>query len=95
MITEIAVIKVAEGNEAAFEKAMRHDGGVAHLAACPGVGSVRFGQGVESPQNFSFVVEWESLEAHAAARETDDFKAFRALIAPWGIGGTMEHFALS
>ena len=95
MVTEIANISVAEGNEAAFAKAMREDGGIANLSACPGVQSVRFGQGVENPTRFAFVVEWDSIAAHAAAKETDSFKAFAKLIGPWGIGGAMEHFQLS
>ena len=95
MVTEIAQITVAEGNEAAFEIAMRVDGGIANLSACPGVISVRFGQGVESPSKFAFVVEWTSVEAHAAAKETDAFKAFGQLIGPFGIGGSMEHFKLA
>jgi len=95
MVTEIAQITVAEGNEAAFEKAMRVDGGIANLSACPGVISVRFGQGIEAPSTFAFVVEWLSVEAHAAAKETATFKAFSALIMPWGIGGSMTHFKLA
>jgi heme-degrading monooxygenase HmoA len=95
MVTEIANITVAEGNEAAFEKAMREDGGIANLSACPGVISVRFGQGIEAPSTFAFVVEWESLEAHAAAKDTGTFEQFRALIGPHGIGGSMIHFNLA
>ncbi|MFM5929374.1 MAG: antibiotic biosynthesis monooxygenase family protein [Novosphingobium sp.] len=93
MITEIATITISAGNEGAFEAAMR-DGGLAHLAACPGVGSVKFGRGVENPANFAFVVEWDSLEAHAAAKDTDSFRAFRAAMGTWAVGGSMEHFAL-
>jgi len=94
MVTEIANITVAEGNEQAFETAMR-EGGLAALMACPGVQSVRFGRGVEQPTKFAFVVEWDSVEAHAAAKDTDSFHKFRAAIGPYGIGGTMEHFALA
>lgn len=93
MVTEIANIAVAEGNEAAFEMAMR-EGGLEALGACPGVASVRFGRGVESPTKFAFVVEWDSLEAHAAAKDTDSFRRFREAIGPYGIGGSMEHFQL-
>ncbi len=95
MVTEIAQITVAEGNEAAFEKAMREDGGIAHLSACSGVQTVRFGRGVESPSKFAFVVEWDSVEAHNAAKESESFKAFSSLIRPWGIGGSMDHFEMS
>ncbi|MDE2597251.1 MAG: antibiotic biosynthesis monooxygenase [Sphingomonadales bacterium] len=94
MVTEIAAITVAQGNEAAFERAMRDEGGLAALAECPGVISVRFGRGVESPDRFGFVVEWESVEAHAAAKDTESFGRFRAAIGPWGIGGEMQHYDL-
>ncbi|MCW1402541.1 antibiotic biosynthesis monooxygenase [Novosphingobium sp. MW5] len=94
MITEIATITVAPGQEENFEAAMRH-GGVAHLSACPGVLKVRFGRGVEDPSKFAFVVEWESMEAHEQARGTDSFAAFRAAMGAMTIGGAMEHFALS
>ena len=93
MITEIATITVSAGNEAAFEAAMR-DGGLANLAACPGVGKVQFGRGVEDPSKFAFVVEWESLEAHGAARKTDAFGAFRSAMGSMTAGGSMEHFTL-
>ncbi|MEJ6009485.1 antibiotic biosynthesis monooxygenase family protein [Novosphingobium aquae] len=94
MITEIATISVAPGQEEAFEAAMRH-GGIEHLSGCPGVRKVSFGQGVEDPGKFAFVVEWDSLEAHHAARNTDAFAAFRASMGAMTIGGAMEHFALS
>jgi heme-degrading monooxygenase HmoA len=94
MITEIATISIAPGQEEAFEAAMRH-GGIGHLSACPGVSKVSFGRGVEDPSKFAFVVEWDSLEAHGDARNTDAFAAFRASMGAMAIGGTMEHFALS
>jgi heme-degrading monooxygenase HmoA len=94
MITEVATITISAGNEEAFEAAMR-DGGLAHLSACPGVGKVQFGRGVEDPSKFAFVVEWETLEDHGAARDTDAFRAFRAAMGTMATGGTMEHFALS
>lgn len=94
MITEIATIIISAGNEEAFAKAM-NDVGLAHLRACPGVGKVQFGRGVENPSNFAFVVEWDSLEAHAAAKDTDDFRAFRAAMGALAVGGSMEHFALA
>jgi heme-degrading monooxygenase HmoA len=94
MITEIATISVAPGQEEAFEAAMRH-GGIEHLSACPGVIKVSFGRGFEDPSKFAFVVEWASMEAHGEARNTDAFAAFRAAMGAMTIGGAMEHFALS
>ena len=93
MVTEIATITVAPGREAEFEAAMR-GAGVGFLAACPGVQSVRFGQGIEKPQNFTFVVEWDSIEAHNAARDCAAFGQFRGCFGDMSVGGAMEHFDL-
>lgn len=94
LVTEVAAIEVAEGSEDAFERAMRDEGGLAALAAAPGVRSVRFGRGVENASKFGFVVEWDSVEAHVAARDSEPFSRFREAIAPYGRGGSMEHFDL-
>jgi heme-degrading monooxygenase HmoA len=94
MVTEVAAITVAEGKEAEFEQAMREGGGLAALAASPGVRSVKFGRGIENPTKFGFVVEWDSIEAHMAARDSESFGRFREVIAPYGQGGSMEHFDL-
>ncbi|MEP7223297.1 MAG: antibiotic biosynthesis monooxygenase family protein [Novosphingobium sp.] len=93
MVTEIATITVAEGNEAAFAAAMDDVGGPA-LRACPGLLVLRYGRGVENPVKFALVIEWESIEAHNAVRTNEEFKRFRAAIAPYAVGGTMEHFTL-
>ncbi len=95
MITEIATITVSTGNEAAFEANMREGGGLAALAACHGVIGLRFGHGIEHPSHFTFIVDWETMEMHTAARDSDNFKAFRAAFGDHAIGGTMEHFALN
>jgi quinol monooxygenase YgiN len=95
MITEIATVTIAPDHEAAFEAAMREGGGLAALCACPGVLTARFGRGVESPDTFAFVVEWESLAAHDAARSTNSFAAFRAAMGTMTIGGAMAHYVLS
>jgi quinol monooxygenase YgiN len=47
---------------------------------------------VENPSSFAFVVEWDSLEAHAAAKETATFATFRAAFGDCAIGGTMQHY---
>ena len=93
MVTEIANVTVAAGREADFEAAMR-SGGVAALQACPGVQSVRFGRGIEAPATFAFIVEWDSIEAHAAAKDTATFTTFRAAFGDMAIGGSMVHFDL-
>ena len=93
MVTEIATIEVAAGDEEPFEQAMRN-GGVGALSACEGVRSVQFGRCIESPTKFAFVVVWDSIEAHERARESESFKRFRTAFGSHGIGGTMAHFDL-
>ncbi len=93
MLLEIATIEIRPGAEDDFAAAMR-GGGLAHLAACTGVRKLRFGRGVEHPSNFTFLVEWDSIEAHNAARSEDSFDKFRAAFGDMAIGGSMEHFQL-
>src|SRR3546814_2166641 len=40
--------------------------GLVVLRSVPGVESVRMGRGVENPGKFMLLVEWRSLDAHAA-----------------------------
>jgi len=93
MVTEIAVLTVAEGNEAVFAKVMAEVCAPA-LRALPGAQSVHTGGGIENPTRFAIVIEWDSVEAHQAAKDTDPFRAFSEAIKPYAIKGTMEHFAL-
>ncbi|MGN6356915.1 MAG: putative quinol monooxygenase [Novosphingobium sp.] len=92
MDLEIAIVAAKDDNAAALVKAM-DDGGTAHLLACPGCRSVKVLPGVENPGNVLFLVEWDSVEAHAAAKDSEHFQAFIAAAGPYfGNGGTMQHF---
>lgn len=49
--------------------------------------------GGENPGKFFFIVDWESVDAHNAARDSEAFKAFAAVGAPFfGLGGGLDHF---
>ncbi|MDB5724388.1 MAG: hypothetical protein JWQ16_1142, partial [Novosphingobium sp.] len=49
--------------------------------------------GVENPENVLILVEWDSVEAHAAAKESEHFKRFHQIAGPFfGGGGSMQHF---
>ena len=93
MLLEIAEIEVRPGAEDSFAAAMR-ESGLADLAACEGVVSIRFGRGVEHPSKFTFNVVWTSLEAHEAARRLDAFGRFRAAFGDMGVGGSMSHYVM-
>jgi hypothetical protein len=39
------------------------------------------------------MVEWDSVEAHAAAKDSEHFKRFYQIAGPFfGSGGSMQHF---
>lgn len=92
MDLEIAIVAAKNGDAAGLVKAM-NDSGTAGLLSVPGCKSVKVLPGVENPGNVLFLVEWESVEAHNAGRDTDGFKQFYAAAGPFfGEGGSMQHF---
>lgn len=94
MDLEIAIVAAKDGNAAGLVDAMTNGGGNAALEACPGCRSARTLPGVENPGNVLFLVEWDSVEAHAAAKENEHFKRFLQIAGPFfGTGGgSMQHF---
>lgn len=94
MDLEIATLQAKDGDTAGLLKAMA-DGGTAGLLAAPGCRSVKVLPGVENPGTVLFMVEWDSVEAHNAARDSEGFKQFIAHASPFfGGGGSMQHFKL-
>ena len=74
-------LSIKEGMETQFAQAMR-ERGVPLLMSVPGVQSVSFGRGVENSGKFMLLVQWETMEAHEAYRQTPAAQALRALIGP-------------
>lgn len=94
MHLEVAILAAKNGDTQGLIKAM-NEGGTAGLLAAPGCRSVKVLPGVEQPGNALFLVEWESVDAHNAARESDGFKTFVQHASPFfGEGGSMQHFDL-
>lgn len=90
MVLEVALIDVTdpEGFEAAYL-------GVRELILnTPGCHSLRMTHGIESPNRFVLLVEWESVEVHETNfRQTDNFKTWRAAIGPFFAHPPLvEHF---
>ncbi len=90
MVLEVALIDVtdADGFEAAYREAR------SIIVGTPGCRSVRMTRGIESPQRFVLLVEWDSVEIHENSfRATERFTQWRALIGPWFAGPPrVEHF---
>jgi heme-degrading monooxygenase HmoA len=94
MPLERAELLIKEGLEEEFAAAMR-DKGIGILKAFPGVVSARYGRGVENPGKFILLVEWTSMEAHAAYNKAPECMEIRRLIGGFSKGGAMEHFELA
>lgn len=90
MVLEVALIDVTDpdGFTAAFLGAREV------LDTTPGCRSVRMTHGVESPDRFVLLIEWDSVEAHETNfRATDRFATWRAAIGPFFAGPPrVEHF---
>jgi heme-degrading monooxygenase HmoA len=83
MVLEVALIDVRPGTGQAFEAGYhRVRQAVTQSAGCL---SMRMTRGLESPNRFVLLVEWESLEAHQAFRNSERFTVWR--------GGIGEFFA--
>ncbi|MFA7601488.1 MAG: antibiotic biosynthesis monooxygenase family protein [Novosphingobium sp.] len=92
MDLEVAMLQAKDGDAAGLIKAMNESGSAALLSA-PGCRSVRVLPGVENPGTVLFLVEWDSAEAHAAAKSSPGFAKFIEVASPYfGGGGSMQHF---
>jgi heme-degrading monooxygenase HmoA len=93
MLLEISTITIRAGHEEAFAEAMALHA-MPILRSVPGVISARYGRGVENPEKFTILVEWDDMDAHSAFRTLPVYPEFGQLFAPHSIGGAMEHFEL-
>jgi heme-degrading monooxygenase HmoA len=93
MVWEVAIFDIVAGQEDAFAAAYAQ--GHHLLATTPGCRSVRMTRGIETPQRFVLMVQWDSVEAHVRNfRETERFPAWRALIGPhFATPPVVEHFS--
>lgn len=96
MHLEVAILEAKDGDAAGLVDAMRNGGGCAAIESAPGCHSAKVLPGVENPGNVLLLIEWDSADAHAAAKDSDAFKKFVSIAGPWfgGSGGSMQHFDL-
>ncbi|CAJ50116.1 putative monooxygenase, partial [Bordetella avium 197N] len=84
VIQEIAKIRVKPGHEAAFEAAVQT--ALPLFARAKGCHGAALHRGIESPQDYALVVQWETLENHMVDfRNSADFQEWRKLVG--------DHFA--
>ncbi len=82
MVLEHALINVRPGTADQFEEALGRARAV--IAASPGFVSLTLERGVEAPDRYLLLVEWETLEDHVEGfRQSEAFTRWRELIGPY------------
>lgn len=91
MVLEVAQFEVTDAD--AFEVAYREARDV--LITAPGCRSVRMTRGIESPERFTLLVEWDSVAAHQDNfRATERFARWRGAIGQYFASPPqVEHFS--
>lgn len=76
------MITIRPGTTEAFEAALARARQV--IGAAPGFVSLRLHRGIEGPEQYLLLVEWDTLDDHLVGfRQSDAFGAWRALIGPF------------
>lgn len=93
MILEIADIRIAPGQQAAFEEAIQR--GIATvISKAQGFRNARVQHGIESPERYVLMIEWDTLEDHTVHfRGGELFPQWRAIVGPFFASPpVVEHF---
>jgi heme-degrading monooxygenase HmoA len=96
VILEIADIRIAPGQHAAFEAAIAH--GLTTVASrAQGFKGAKVNAGIESPERYVLQIFWETLEDHTVGfRMGPLFDEWRAIVGPYfAQPPVVEHFRLT
>jgi heme-degrading monooxygenase HmoA len=95
MILEVADIRIAPGQNAAFEEALQRALATV-MNQAQGMQGWKVDKGIESPERYLLQIFWATLEDHTVAfREGPLFPQWRALIGPFfAQPPQVEHFDL-
>lgn len=96
MILEVADIRIAPGQQAAFEAAIQH--GLSTVASrAKGFLGAHVHHGIESPERYVLHIQWATLEDHTVGfRQGPLFPEWRAIVGPFFAAPPhVEHFALA
>ena len=95
MILEVADIRIAAGQQAAFEEAIER-GLRTVISRAKGFRGFKVNRGVESPERFLLHIFWDTLEDHTVGfRGSDLFAQWRAIVGPFFASPpSVEHFTL-
>ena len=95
MILEIAEIRIAPGQQAAFDEAIQR--ALATVASqATGMRGYKVNKGIESPERYVLQIFWDTLEDHTVGfRQGPLFAQWRAIIGPFFASPpVVEHFTL-
>jgi len=95
MILEVADIRIAPGQQAAFDEAIVR-GVTTVISQARGFRGYKVNKGVESPERYLLMIFWDTLEDHTVHfRQGPLFPQWRAIVGPFFAQPPMvEHFTL-
>lgn len=92
-VIELARLQMREGKGDAMERRAR--AAVDELKGAEGALRVSAYRGVEQPDTFVFEIEWRSIDAHLAYRDTPGFAAYKEQIGDLvAAGSAFAHYRL-
>ena len=95
MILEVADIRIAPGQQAAFDEAIVR-GVTTVIGQARGFRGYKVNKGVESPERYLLMIFWDTLEDHTVHfRQGPLFPQWRAIVGPFFAQPPMvEHYTL-
>ena len=95
MILEVADIRIAPGQQAAFDEAIVR-GVSTVISQAQGFHGYKVNKGVESPERYLLMIFWDTLEDHTVHfRQGPLFPQWRAIVGPFFAQPPMvEHYTL-
>jgi heme-degrading monooxygenase HmoA len=95
VILEIADIRIAPGQQAAFDEAIQR-GLTTVISRAKGFQGWKVNKGIESPERYILQIFWETLEDHTVHfRGGPLFAEWRAIVGPFfAAPPVVEHFTL-
>jgi heme-degrading monooxygenase HmoA len=96
MILEVADIRIPPGKNAEFEVAIER-GLTTVIAKAKGYRSHQVHKGIESPERYLLMIQWDTLENHTVDfRQGPLFPEWRAIVGPFfAAPPSVEHFSLA
>ena len=83
MILELADIRIAPGQNAAFEEAIER-GLRTVISHARGFAGFKVNRGIESPERYILQIFWDTLEDHTVGfRQSEAFAQWRAIVGPF------------